>query len=335
MADSGCRGGSRRRHRGIGSRRRSLGSRPLRTPSAWSNICSILAYTAVAWTSRAPSSTPATDGPGLRPTSPAVERTALTRGAWVDVAAPGCRAPTTSSRPWSRDVPWRAERRQMYDRVVDVPRLVHTYVDRRAAPPPAARRGPRGAVRALPPRARRAVPSPPAAATTATAATASPGTATPSAAARPRTRWSRSSRSATRAGWPCGPRGGGESIVVRDGPRRPGRDGRLLPAHLGARRPQGRARRPADLGAVPAARRVLSGPRRSELHGRRLLLAGGGVVELALVHAGDAGEEHPRDRPDQLVQRRDGVVVVLPGEARSGSRSRRAGSAGRGSSGSP
>ena len=25
------------------------------------------------------------------------------------------------------DVPWRAERRQMYDRVVDVPRLVHTY----------------------------------------------------------------------------------------------------------------------------------------------------------------------------------------------------------------
>ena len=25
------------------------------------------------------------------------------------------------------EVPWRAERRQMYDRVVDVPRLVHTY----------------------------------------------------------------------------------------------------------------------------------------------------------------------------------------------------------------
>ena len=26
-----------------------------------------------------------------------------------------------------RDVPWRAERRQMYDREVDVPRLLHTY----------------------------------------------------------------------------------------------------------------------------------------------------------------------------------------------------------------
>ena len=55
------------------------------------------------------------------------ERTTLTRGAWVD-----CR------RNWLPDaddvfatlvaeVPWRAERRQMYDRVVDVPRLIHTY----------------------------------------------------------------------------------------------------------------------------------------------------------------------------------------------------------------
>jgi alkylated DNA repair dioxygenase AlkB len=55
------------------------------------------------------------------------ERTTLTRGAWVE-----CR------RNWLPDsddvfatmvteVPWRAERRQMYDRVVDVPRLVHTY----------------------------------------------------------------------------------------------------------------------------------------------------------------------------------------------------------------
>jgi alkylated DNA repair dioxygenase AlkB len=34
------------------------------------------------------------------------------------------------------DVPWRAERRQMYDRVVDVPRLVHTYGDGEPLPHP-------------------------------------------------------------------------------------------------------------------------------------------------------------------------------------------------------
>ena len=36
-----------------------------------------------------------------------------------------------------RDVPWRAERRQMYDRVVDVPRLVHTYMIGEELPHPA------------------------------------------------------------------------------------------------------------------------------------------------------------------------------------------------------
>lgn len=57
-----------------------------------------------------------------------VERTHLGAGAWIDVA-----------RDWlagSADevmdalvhrVPWRAERRTMYDKVVDVPRLLHTY----------------------------------------------------------------------------------------------------------------------------------------------------------------------------------------------------------------
>lgn len=35
------------------------------------------------------------------------------------------------------DVPWRAEQRQMYDRVVDVPRLVHTYLGGEQLPHPA------------------------------------------------------------------------------------------------------------------------------------------------------------------------------------------------------
>jgi alkylated DNA repair dioxygenase AlkB len=34
------------------------------------------------------------------------------------------------------DVPWRAERRQMYDRMVDVPRLVHTYGEGEPLPHP-------------------------------------------------------------------------------------------------------------------------------------------------------------------------------------------------------
>ena len=57
----------------------------------------------------------------------AVERRALTRGAWLDVRrnwVPGADDVFTAL---VADVPWRAERRQMYDRVVDVPRLVHTY----------------------------------------------------------------------------------------------------------------------------------------------------------------------------------------------------------------
>jgi len=56
-----------------------------------------------------------------------VRRTTLTRGAWVDVL-PGWL--TGADELFARlvsEVPWRAERREMYDRVVDVPRLVCGY----------------------------------------------------------------------------------------------------------------------------------------------------------------------------------------------------------------
>ena len=56
-----------------------------------------------------------------------VERRALTRGAWVDVRRNWLPGADDVFETLVRDVPWRAERRQMYDRVVDVPRLVHTY----------------------------------------------------------------------------------------------------------------------------------------------------------------------------------------------------------------
>lgn len=55
------------------------------------------------------------------------ERTPLARGAWIDVRRDWLPDADEVLATMVRDVPWRAERRQMYDRVVDVPRLVHTY----------------------------------------------------------------------------------------------------------------------------------------------------------------------------------------------------------------
>ena len=69
---------------------------------------------------------PAADSPGLRDLGPAVRHT-LTRGAWVDVRRDWVTGADDVLARLVADVPWRAERRQMYDRVVDVPRLVHTY----------------------------------------------------------------------------------------------------------------------------------------------------------------------------------------------------------------
>jgi alkylated DNA repair dioxygenase AlkB len=57
-----------------------------------------------------------------------IERRALTRGAWVDVLRAWVPEADDVFARLVADVPWRAERRQMYDRVVDVPRLVHTYM---------------------------------------------------------------------------------------------------------------------------------------------------------------------------------------------------------------
>lgn len=56
-----------------------------------------------------------------------IERTPLSRGAWVDLRRDWLVDADDVFATLVRDVPWRAESRQMYDRVVDVPRLVHTY----------------------------------------------------------------------------------------------------------------------------------------------------------------------------------------------------------------
>jgi alkylated DNA repair dioxygenase AlkB len=64
-------------------------------------------------------------------------RTELGRGAWVDMC-PGWFGPTAEGL-FDRlltGVPWRAERRTMYDRVVDVPRLMAFYTEGAALPDP-------------------------------------------------------------------------------------------------------------------------------------------------------------------------------------------------------
>jgi alkylated DNA repair dioxygenase AlkB len=67
------------------------------------------------------------DEVGLRTLGPAIRRTTLTGGAWIDVR-PGWL--TGADELFSRlahVVPWHGERRQMYDREVDVPRLLSFY----------------------------------------------------------------------------------------------------------------------------------------------------------------------------------------------------------------
>jgi alkylated DNA repair dioxygenase AlkB len=67
----------------------------------------------------------------------APERTALTRGAWLDVQRSWLPGADDVLATLVRDVPWRAERRQMYDRLVDVPRLTYTYMIGEDLPHPA------------------------------------------------------------------------------------------------------------------------------------------------------------------------------------------------------
>jgi alkylated DNA repair dioxygenase AlkB len=76
------------------------------------------------------------DEPVLGPLGPSVRRTELTHGAWVDVR-PGWL--TGSGEVFGRlleTVPWRAEKRQMYDRVVAVPRLLCFYGEDEVLPDP-------------------------------------------------------------------------------------------------------------------------------------------------------------------------------------------------------
>ena len=67
----------------------------------------------------------------------APERRVLSDGAWIDVQRDWLDSPDDVFAALVERVPWRSERREMYDAVVDVPRLVHTYHRDEPLPHPA------------------------------------------------------------------------------------------------------------------------------------------------------------------------------------------------------
>ncbi|MGN9785334.1 alpha-ketoglutarate-dependent dioxygenase AlkB [Nonomuraea sp. ZG12] len=66
----------------------------------------------------------------------AVRRTSLERGAWLDVRPGWVSGADTLFERLAETVPWRAERRKMYDKVVDVPRLLKFYDEDEPLPDP-------------------------------------------------------------------------------------------------------------------------------------------------------------------------------------------------------
>ncbi|MGO4604181.1 alpha-ketoglutarate-dependent dioxygenase AlkB [Terrabacter sp. 2YAF2] len=68
-----------------------------------------------------------TDAMTLRDVGTGLTRHHLGHGAWVDVRPGWLAAGDELFTALLRDVPWHAERRQMYDSVVDVPRLTKFY----------------------------------------------------------------------------------------------------------------------------------------------------------------------------------------------------------------
>jgi alkylated DNA repair dioxygenase AlkB len=74
---------------------------------------------------------------GLRELGPSVRRTALAHGAWLDLVPGWITGADALFAALTGAVPWRAERRHMYDRLVDVPRLLSFYDEGDALPDPA------------------------------------------------------------------------------------------------------------------------------------------------------------------------------------------------------
>ncbi|WP_297628925.1 alpha-ketoglutarate-dependent dioxygenase AlkB [Nocardia sp.] len=65
-----------------------------------------------------------------------IQRRVLSNGAWVDVLPGWLSGADLLFERLAAEVPWRADRRPMYDRVVDVPRLQCFYDEGQALPDP-------------------------------------------------------------------------------------------------------------------------------------------------------------------------------------------------------
>src|SRR3989442_811173 len=76
------------------------------------------------------------DEAGVPPLGAAVRRTVLAHGAWLDVRPGWITGADALFECVASAVPWRAERRMMYDRVVDVPRLMCFYGEGMDLPDP-------------------------------------------------------------------------------------------------------------------------------------------------------------------------------------------------------
>jgi len=76
------------------------------------------------------------DTAALRPLDGHVARTSLAHGAWVDVRRGWLAGGDQLFEVLRSAVPWAAERRQMYDAVVDVPRLTCFYTETDPLPHP-------------------------------------------------------------------------------------------------------------------------------------------------------------------------------------------------------
>jgi alkylated DNA repair dioxygenase AlkB len=76
------------------------------------------------------------DEPRLRALSGAARRTSLARGAWVDLRRGWLTGSGAVFARLATEVPWRAEKRQMYDKVVAVPRLLCFYGEDAPLPDP-------------------------------------------------------------------------------------------------------------------------------------------------------------------------------------------------------
>jgi alkylated DNA repair dioxygenase AlkB len=72
----------------------------------------------------------------LGPLGASVRRQQLSHGAWIDLRPAWLRGADLLFERLLEVVPWRAERRQMYDRVVDVPRLLAYYGEGDELPDP-------------------------------------------------------------------------------------------------------------------------------------------------------------------------------------------------------